>query len=220
LEYKVLIGGTKYGMTDISSAVIESPLFDSFSAGNACSREIEIEFWPKSDPPRMAEIVPYARNSEADDWVQLGVFFTDERSIYAGKMKITGYDSMLKAEAVWKPEQTDTFPMYMKTAAEKIASVIGVSLDPRCAFEPEEQVGTGVLGSPIVKDTDYYVNHPGTEVTMRDVLRYIAAAHAANWIITRENKLLLVPLFNDAALLVDESGNAITFGEEGARIVV
>lgn len=206
-------------MTEISSAVIESPLFDTFSVGNACAREFEIEFWPKKDPPRMATLVPYARNSDTDEWVQLGVFFADTRSVSAGKMKITAYDSMLKAEAVWKPEQGDKFPMYMKTAAEKIASVIGVTLDPRCAFEPSKQAGVGPLGKPVEIDSDYYVDHPGTEVTMRDTLRSIAAAHAANWIITRENKLLLVPLFPEMSILVDENGNRITFGE-GVRIVV
>ena len=66
------------------------------------------------------------------------------------------------------------------------------------------------------------IDYPANNYTLRDVLRFIAAANVGNWIITSENNLLLVPLFGsmpeETNFLVDESGSAITFG--GVRIIV
>lgn len=208
MEYRVFIGGTEYGMKDIESAVIESPLFDKLSAGNACSAQFEISFWPLGTVPRMAEIIPQARNSADEDWGTLGTFYTDERSTsVGGKMSIIAYDSMLKSEVVWTPENEQDFPMAMSDAVTKIAELMGVGVDARTAIE------TG----------DYYkIDYPANDYTLRDVLRFIASAHMGNWIITENNELLLVPLFSSMPeptnYLVDENGNAITFG--GVRITV
>ena len=56
-------------------------------------------------------------------------------------------------------------------------------------------------------------------MTMREVLSAIAAAHAGNWIVTAENKLLLLPLFSapdETDYIVNEHGDAILIG--GVRI--
>ena len=53
-------------------------------------------------------------------------------------------------------------------------------------------------------------------------MKFIAVAHGGNWTITREDKLLLVPLVGsmppETNYLVTEDGDAITFG--GDRILV
>lgn len=208
MEYRVFIGGAEYGVKDIESAVIESPLFDKLSAGNACSAQLEISFWPFGTVPRMAEIIPQARNSADEDWVTLGTFYTDERSkSVGGKMSIIAYDSMLKSEVVWTPENEQDFPMTMSDAVTKIAELMEIGIDARTAIE----------------NGDYYkIDYPANDYTLRDVLRFIASAHMGNWIITANNELLLVPLFSSMPeptnYLVDENGNAITFG--GVRITV
>ena len=208
MEYRVFIGGTEYGMKDIESAAIESPLFDKLSAGNACSAQLEISFWPLGTVPRMAEIIPQARNSADEEWVTLGTFYTDERSTsVGGKMSIIAYDSMLKSEVVWTPENEQDFPMSMSDAVTKIAQLMKIGIDARTEIE----------------SGDYYkIDYPANDYTLRDVLRFIASAHMGNWIITANNELLLVPLFSSMPdptnYLVDENGNAITFG--GVRITV
>ena len=206
MEYKVLIGDVEYGMENIESATIESPLFDQLSVGNACSAQLNISFWPTSAVPRMAKIIPYARENDASDWVQLGVFYTDERSMSAGgKMSIIAYDSMLMTEVIWEPEDESAFPMGMKTAVELIFEMMGVSLDERTSLTD-----------------DYVIDYPANDYTIRDVLGFIAAAHVGNWIVTAGNKFLLVPLFSsmpdETNRLVDENGDAITFG--GVGIIV
>ena len=208
MEYKVLIAGVEYTNKDIKSASIESPLFDVLSVGNACSATLEMEFWPKKEIPPMAEIVPYVRKNPGDEWVCLGRFFIDERSThYEEEMQIIAYDSMLKAEAIFNPSSWAYFPMPMLSAAEMIAEEIGVSVDQR---------------TELTQGNSYAVQYPTEDVTLRDILRYIAAANMGNWIITANNQLLFVPLFDtlpvETNYLVDEQGNAITFG--GVRILV
>lgn len=57
---------------------------------------------------------------------------------------------------------------------------------------------------------------------LQKILCHIAAAHAGNWIITADGKLLLVPLFTamppETYYLIEDSGSAIVFGED--RILV
>lgn len=72
------------------------------------------------------------------------------------------------------------FPMPMKNAVEYIAAKMGVSVDPRSV----DMIADG------------QVDYPTDDYTMRDVLCFIAAASAGNWIITADNKLYLVPLFD------------------------
>lgn len=204
-EYQVDIGGVLYGMKDIESGSIESPLFDKLSVGNTCCAELNISFWPTETPPRMVTIIPYIRAVGATAWDQLGIFYTDTRLESDGKMSMVAYDAMLKADAVWEPDQALKFPMSMPDAVTEIASLMGVEIDPRTSL-----------------NAAYTIDYPANDYTLRDVLGYIAAAHAGNWIITTEGKLLLVPLFSsmpaETHYLVTENGDAITFG--GVRILV
>lgn len=204
-EYKVDIAGVTYGMKNLMSGDIEQPLFDKLSVGNACSAQLTLSLWPQGTIPRMAKIVPWVRDTNGGEWYQLGVFYIDTRAWNGDLLEITAYDAMLKAELIWTPPLDMTFPVKMGKAAESIASRMEVELDPRCSF-----------------NDSYYVPSQENNYTMRDVLRYIAAAHAGNWIVTNEGKLLLVPLFAsmppETNYLVTEDGDAIVFGD--TRILV
>lgn len=82
--------------------------------------------------------------------------------------------------------------------------LMGAQLAPRTAINP-----------------NYTIDYPANEYTIRDELRYIAAAHAGNWIVTGEGRLYLVPLVSippETNYLVTEYGDAILFG--GDRILV
>lgn len=220
MEYKIDIGNdsvgmTTHGMNDIMSAVIVHPLFDEFSAGNACSAELDLSFWPLIDIPVAAKIVPYCRTDENDNWHQLGIFYLDTRTYVGMRMDVVAYDTMLKAELTWTPltmpiVDTDTksmFPCTMKNAATDIATAMGVELDDRSVFID-----------------NYTMNaYPEGEYSRRDCLCDIAAANGGNWIITADGKLLLIPLFSELQFaetnyLITEYGNAITFSE--TRILI
>lgn len=204
-EYKVDIAGATYGMGDIQSVEIEQPLFEKVSVGNTCNAKLTMTIWQKGDIPRMAKIIPYCREQGAEEWTQLGVFFISTRKEVDDKLEVVAYDCMLKSENEWIPNQSLNFPMTMGAAAEEIARLMDTELDPRCSF-----------------NNSYTVDYPANEYAMRDILEFIATAHAGNWIVTGEGKLLLVPLYGsmppETNYLVNENGRAITFA--GVRIIV
>lgn len=206
MEYKVVIGETEYTDEDIRSANIERPLFQDFSIGNACEAALKILFRQKTNIPRMSPIVPYVLEDGSSQWEKLGTFYIDERenSLSSGLLSVVAYDSMLKADRIWVPDQSLEFPMSMSDASNIIAGLMGISVDQR------SQVSQS-----------YTIDYPANDITLRGVLCGIAAAHGANWIITRNDQLLLVPLRStpsETNYLVDQTGRAILIG--GDRILV
>lgn len=204
MNYKVLIDNEEYIDADIRSANIERPLFDQLSIGNACEATLKIVFRKKTVIPTTAKMIPYALVN--NQWEQLGVFYLDERSIKpTGIMTVVAYDSMLKADKVWVPDQSLEFPMPMDDAVDIIAELMGITVDPR----------TNVSHA-------YTIDYPANDYTLRDVLKFIAVANGGNWTITRNDQLLLVPLVGsmppETHYLIEENGFAITFG--GDRILV
>ena len=111
---------------------------------------------------------------------------------------------MRKADVVWEPDQSLTFPMTMPAAVNLFCQAMGVKLDSRT-----------------VLNSSYTIDYPANDYTIRNELCFIAAAHGGNWIMTDEGNLLLVPLLSmpeETNYLITEHGDAITFG--GVRILV
>ena len=210
-EVRVTVAGVLYEQGQIVSLSTSACLFaeDTMSVGGAIAKEINLALVNPGTIPRMAEIIPSYRlvkGSQASEWIQKGIYYIDTRSTdeLTGVLTIHGYDAMLRAEQVWEPDQSLTFPMTMRVAAQEIARLMGVSIDPRT-----------------VLSTAYSVDYPANEYTLRDVLRYIAVAHAGNWIITDAGQLRLVTFGEippETNYLIAEQGDAITFG--GVRIIV
>lgn len=209
-ERKINIAGTDYGEDTIVSLTTTGGLFadGTLSVGSAVSREINLSLWNISTTiPKMAKLIPYYRISngtQTSEWIQKGVYYIDTRSIDSGLLTIHGYDDMLKAEQIWTPAQSLEFPMPMTQAVDIIANIMGVEIDART-----------------VLNSSYTVDYPANDYTLRDVLRYIAAAHGGNWIMSDAGELWLVGLNTlppETNYLCDEDGDWITFG--GDRILV
>lgn len=205
-EYQFDINGTIYGPEAETEHSVDSGLYEQFGIGNAATAKLTLSLFAETIP-RAACIRRYVRLVNGDlvsEWLPKGVFFTNRRSEEDGWWTLEAFDSMRKAEAVWTPDQSLVFPMTMPDAAREFARIMQVELDPRTTLNPA-----------------YTIDYPANEYTIRDELRYIAAAHGGNWIMTGEGKLLLVPLLSappETNYLVDEYGDAITFG--GDRILV
>lgn len=185
METKAEINGVEYGERDIISASTRAALFstETISIGSCVAKEIDLVIVPKGDIPRMAEIKmfvrPVADNIETA-WLQKGVYYIDTRKedLVYGTLTIHGYDAMLKAEQVYlSGDDLDIWPQSMREVAETIASRMGLKLDSRTSIRE-----------------DFLVPHV-EDYTLREVLGYIAVAHAGNWIITDAGDLRLVPLF-------------------------
>lgn len=213
-ETKLDVAGVEYGQESIVSVRTSGGLFTTPGIGNCAARQIDLEILPTGAIPRQAQIKVFVRlalGEQRSEWLEKGVFFISTRTKdkRTGSLTITGYDAMLKAESVWLNSDYDTenWPMSQQEAAEDIAYRMGVEVDPRTVLTTSFPV-------------DYPVDENG-DLTMREVLGYIAISNAGNWIITDEGKLLLVKYGDippETYYLVEENGFAITFG--GDRILV
>ena len=205
-EYKFIINDVEYGKDAEVSHSVESQLFEEFGIGNACCATLKLAVIA-DNIPRAATIKRYLRlvnGTQATAWIPKGVFFTNKRSRDDDYWEVEAYDAMRKADVVWEPSNSLTFPMSMPTAVNLFCQMMGVTLDKRTAL-----------------NSAYTIDYPANDYTVRNELCFIAAAHGGNWIITDVGELLLVPLLSMPAetnYLITEYGDAITFG--GVRILV
>lgn len=208
-EHKITIAGTEYLQDDIVGMHFTSnTLFGKEKGpcvGQAAAGQLDVSVIPKSYIPRMAEIrlftalcvVDHVAGvvSERSEWLQKGVFYIDTRQFddVSGALSLHGYDAMLKASPNYidVDEDSGSWPRKCRVVVEDIAFRMGVELDERTVLQ------------------DYDVGYmPLT--SGREILGWIAAMHGANWTITDEGKLRLVPLV--------PTGEALNLGREMAQL--
>ena len=208
MELKAVIGGLPYDR--LISCKAYPAAFDGLAIGQAASAELSLSFVPLGDVPTMARIQLSARltdGSISTAWVPQGTYYIDHRDgdKELGVLSVTAFDRMLFAEDMYFPSGTITgvWPKAAPAVVSDICTRLGISLDSRSRIDSALMVTTPV------------------NLTMRDVLRNIAAAHGGNFIITAENKLRLLQLEDlpDLTLLGDEFGNFVA-DEFGNRILI
>ena len=158
---------------------------------------------------------------------EISVEYSDEDSIVIGQTitatQITGGvkfttstmpPSNTFGKVVLRDRNTLGFPASDIDVVRDIASKIGVSLDMR-SDETHKSV-------PEYINKGYIVQYP-TEYSMREVLGYIGAMYAGNWIINDSGELQFIALYDlpeETSILIDEIGYRLTFGTERTRILL
>lgn len=207
-EVKLQIAGEDYGEDRLVSLRTYGGLFAGgpATAGGAVSGEIEAVLRRWGEIPRMAQMIPFVRltnGTQASEWIQKGVYFIDSRT-EDFVLTLHGFDAMLKGELEWTPDQSLNFPLPMDQAAAELARLMGTTLDPR-----------GQISHA------YTIDYPANGYTLRDILRFIAAAHGGNFVMSDLGQLRLIRLGEippETNYLVTEYGGAILLG--GVRILV
>ena len=205
-EYGFDINGVWYGPEQEVSHSVNSGLYEKFGFGNATTASLTLSLFA-DNIPRGATIKRFIRlrnGNQVSEWLPKGVFFISRRSEDDERWTVEAFDAMRKSEVIWDPDQSLNFPLSMPNAVKEFARIMGVEIDSRTSL-----------------NASYTIDYPANDYTIRDELRFIAAAHAGNWVITDIGKLLLVPLLSipeETNYLVTEHGDAITFG--GVRILV
>ena len=217
VEARAIIAGEIYEKDRFVSAETTVSLFagNTASVGGTVARQLDLVVRQPGTIPRMAEIKLYARMvirdlltdevQQASEWIPKGTFYIDTRAADAsdGTLTLHGFDAMLKLETDYLVEgEQDEWPKTMPVVAAEIAARIGVTFDARTVLQ------------------NYEMDLPAN-LTCREVMGYIAAAHAGNWIITDAGALLLVGLASippEEFWLGTEDGDSILFGD--TRILV
>ena len=195
-EVKAVIAGVEHGEAQIISGAISGGIFEKPGTGNCIAKQLDLQVFPVGKIPKQAEINIYVRLVlpdpatreivQAAEWLPKGTYFIDEQpEDDFGVKSIVAYDAMLKAEEIYLSEgDTGEWPRPMETVVNDIAQRIGVDLDGRTVINPA-----------------YMVEYPNA-LTMREILSNVASAHSGNWIITDDDKLLLIGL---AEILTQEN---------------
>lgn len=209
-------GGPESGYREeqIFSVRTSSHIFDnSPEVGKSISQEIEVKMLhPSGEIPRMAQVVPYVRaltDYAASEWIQQGVFHIDTRYISHNDdgqriLTLHGFDAMLKAEEDYG-SSTLAWPATDLDVVREIAEAMDVEIDPRTI--------------PLM-NRRYKIPMP-TNYSMREILDFIAAMYLGWFVMTETGDLRLIGLLElpqETRLLIDHSGDYITFG--GHRIKV
>ena len=205
-EFGFEINGVWYGSDQEVEHSVDGALFEDFGIGNAYTASLSLGLYA-DDVPKGAEIKRFIRlvnGDQASEWLPKGVFYANRRSDDDGYWTVSALDGMRKAEIVWKPKQSLTFPLSMKTAVDEFCRIMGVELDERSEISDA-----------------YTIDYPANDYTVRNELAFIAAAHGGNFIMTEVGKLRLVPLISapeETSNLVNERGAAILIGGVAIRV--
>lgn len=219
MQTQLYIDNVVYGEEKIMEGSLQTKnsLFqgDIPTVGGAVAGEISVQLLGvlSSSVARMAELRPQVRlvgdSGEPSEWVAQGVYNVDKRSYnkQTGVLTLHGYDKMLATEQ-WYTGSVGTGGVTDITIVNRVCTQVGITLDSE----------TDSFFSASGKK--YKVTNP-RNYTCRELLQAIAGWYGGNWCMTPVGKLRLVLLNSlpkETNYLVDNGGNAITFG--GDRILV
>lgn len=186
------------GIVDLE--IQRSVISQSPTVGQANAGELDATFIvPSFSIPRMAKVNALVEWGSVT--YSLGWFYIDTRSTDPtnNTLSIVCFDAMLMGEQACGTSGTDI------TVVNAIATLLGVSVD--------SSVTSTIVNS-------YTIPASMAVDSARDVLKAIGAAYGGSFFIKRDGSLgfagLAVPA--ETYYLIDENGNAITFG--GDRIIV
>lgn len=208
VEVKAIINGVEY--TEISAPLITRSLMqDGLSIGNVISANCQITIMTDNAIPKSAEVqvkmrlVSYpdsemydegeAPEPEITEWRPAGTYYISRRTKdpVNGVITLDCYDSLLRANAEfhygepWIDGQGTVVPFdpSMSSVVDEISYLADIEIDPNTV------INTGA---------DYVLDPAAPILSMRDALAFIAQAHGANWFVTPNNKLRLVPLVSSS----------------------
>ena len=161
--------------------------------------------------PKMSEIILYIRltnlnRTEHSEWIKKGVYYIDTREVSHNDnnldiIKITAYDALIKTQADYPDDTTNSYPALDTAIVNVIAKEMDVEVDSRTW---EIMTGGYRYALPI-------------NYSMNEMLSYIAMSYAGNWVMTDEGRLRLISykeIPKETRLLTDEIGYTLVFGEE------
>lgn len=175
-DVKAIVNDVEYGADSVVEFSIDEAIVegDNFAIGSAIPTRLDINFKSADVFPINAEIKPFIRlKGDTDsEWLPMGVFYVDSRKFENDVWKFTCYDKLIQANQPWQTSLM--LPASMKDVIGEICEVLGVEL---CT-------------DTVIKH--YEVPLMTHDFTMRQVIGYIAACHAANARINKDGELCFI----------------------------
>jgi len=184
-EVKALVGAITYNNTSVIEFEIDDSVVssDNFSIGNVITSKLTFQIKTADTIPTNAKITPYVRLNGSGgftEWVALGSYYIDNRGHQNGVWKFTCYDKLILTQQTFVSALV--YPISMQLVFNEIVAQLSLVVD-----------------SSVVINPAYMIPYKDLDITIRDMLGYIASAHGASVKMTKDEKLAFVKFLPDAA---------------------
>ena len=184
-ETRAIIGGVIYNNDeiiefDVDDSVIPS---DDLVVGTVICARLAISIRTQGIIPTNARIEPEVRlkgTGGYSEWVPLGKFYIDNRGHQNGVWKFTCYDKLIITEQTF--ESALNYPNTMQAAFNEILGQLGLEADASVVINPA-----------------YLIPYKDEDITIREMVGYIAGAHGASVKLTKDEKMRFVKYTAGAA---------------------
>lgn len=182
-EIKAEVGGTTYSHGQVVEFTIENSLIpgNEFALGTVIPAKLTVRIRTQDIIPTNAKIRPYVRLNGIQgytEWVALGEFYIDSRTNAEDVYTLVCYDRLVITNQTFVSNLV--YPNTMDNVMQEICGQMGIELTEGTVIQP------------------YPVPYKDLEITIREMLSYIAVAHASNVRITKDGKLDFVK-FDESA---------------------
>ena len=177
-KIKAAINSKTYDMTSIVSCTFEEMLTgnSTFSIGSVVPSKMMIKIKTNDIIPPNARIEPFLQLTGSDgdtDPVPMGTFYVDKRYQNKGVFEFVSYDKLMNTNQVF--DSSLTYPVAMVDALTEILGILDLTLDSSTVINPA-----------------YMIPYKDEEITIREMLSYIASSHSGCFKMSKENKLKLI----------------------------
>ncbi len=184
IDSKVLVGNLAFTGTEIIEFSIDDNLigYEDFTIGTTCSSRLDLLLRTSETISENAKIIPYIRflgSEGASEWLKLGEYFIDSRSIENEVWKFVCYDKLLYGEQEFISSLT--YPATMQAVWNELCGIIGVTSNANVTI-----------------NSTFKFDLAPTGYTVRQVFGLIAAAHAASVKMMKDGTIGLIKFQSDA----------------------
>ena len=183
-EIKAVVGGIIYDDTSVVEFDIEDSIIPSedFTLGAVISSKLTIKLRTSDAVPSNSSIAPYVRltgRRGPTEWIELGKYYIDTRGYQDNVWMFTCYDKLILSQQLFVSSL-----VYPATMADVYAELCG-----QLALTSD---------SSVVINPTYMISYKDLDITMHDMLGYIASAHGASVRLTKDTEQINFVKFNPA----------------------
>lgn len=174
-ECRVSVDGTVYGISEIISLEVEDSIAsnEELELGAVIASKLTISIRTLNTISDNSQVLPEIRmlgDSGSTEWIPLGVFYIYSSSYQGGVWSITAFDRLNLTDQ--KFISGLTYPESMVNVLNEICVKLDLTLDASVTVDPT-----------------YQIPYKNEDISIRDMLSYIASAHGACVKLTKRGEL-------------------------------